>query len=598
MLSDHCDLNPAFAAATRLFQLGLLNEAEAGYRAILKEERGNADAWNMLGIVLQRQGKRQESIDALQAAMEISPRSPEILVNLGNVYKESGNPVMAVRNYRRALTLDPRHVMAHVNLASCLVDLGELDLAEEHAQQALTAGGQSLETLSALANVAEHRRDFVNALSILETAARQYPDNPDLLVHLGCTCMLAKRHEAAVSTLRRALELRPRFVEALNNLGQALFELGRLEEAEEVLQAALQMRPDMKEAYINLANVQIGQRRHAAALTSFGHVFELDPDNASAHFVCGMVHLVEGDFANGWREYGWRWQMEKYRQLVSSYSVPVWGGESLDGRTLFVHAEQGIGDTLQFARYLPLLGNYGGRVVFEVQVSLKRLMVGLDGVDIVMAQGESAPQMDMRVPLLSLPAIMKTDLGSIPAHTPYLKIDAAPAAVWRTRLDQLGSGLKVGLAWAGNPEHANDHNRSMQLDQLAPLGAVDGVRWVSLQKGIGREQIQVSQDALQLVDWTDELTDFADTAALIDGLDLVLAVDTSVVHLAGALNKPVWTMIPFAPDWRWLLDRTDTPWYPSMRLFRQSSRGDWRPVVNAVAQELHLLAKAVSSLPT
>ncbi len=598
MLSDHCDLNPAFAAATRLFQLGLLDEAEAGYRAILKEERGNADAWNMLGIVLQRQGKRQESIDALQAAMEISPRSPEILVNLGNVYKESGNPAIAVRNYRRALTLDPQHVMAHVNLANCLVDLDELDLAEEHARQALTAGGQALETLSALANVAEHRRNFDDALSILETAARLYPDNPDLLVHLGCTCMLAKRHEAAVSTLRRALELRPRFVEALNNLGQALFELGRLEEAEEVLLAALQMRPDMKEAYINLANVQIGQRRHAAALASFGRVFELDPDNASAHFVCGMVHLVEGDFANGWREYGWRWQMEKYRQLVSSYSVPVWGGESLDGRTLFVHAEQGIGDTLQFARYLPLLGGHGGRIVFEVQAPLKRLMAGLDGAHIVMAQGEPAPQMDVRVPLLSLPALMKTDLGSIPAHKPYLKIDAAPAAAWRTRLDQLGSGLKVGLAWAGNPEHANDHNRSMALDLLAPLGAVEGVCWISLQKGIGREQIQASPDALQLVDWTDELTDFAETAALIDGLDLVLAVDTSVAHLAGALNKPVWTMIPFAPDWRWLLDRTDTPWYPSMRLFRQRSRGDWRPVVNAVAQELNLLAKASSSLAT
>lgn len=598
MNKTEVDSKQTLEAAARLFQLGLYEEAVAGYRQIVDQERGCAEAWNMLGIVLQRLGKKEESIDALQNAMEIEPRSPEIVVNLGNVYKEFGDTTKAVRNYRRALSLMPEHVMAHANLAHCLVELGEVELAETHARQALSGDDRSIEAVGALANIAEHRRDFPAAISILEGAVRQHPGNPDLLVHLGCTCMLGKRFEDAVRVLNQALELRPGFVEAINNLGQALFELGRLDEAEATLLNALRLRPGMKEAYVNLANVQIGQRRHREALASFQRVFDLDPENASAHFVCGMVHLVEGDFSNGWREYGWRWRMEKYQRLVAAYSAPLWSGENLDGRTLFVHAEQGIGDTLHFSRYLPLLKEYGGKVIFEVQAPLRRLLATLEGVDVLLVQGEPIPPMDYRVPLLNLPAIMQTDLDSIPAAVPYLHMAGSAENMWRDRLNELAPGLRVGLAWAGNPEHANDRNRSMALAQLAPLASIEGINWISLQKGCGREQLAVVSAGLRLIDWTDELEDFADTGALIECLDLVLAVDTSVVHLAGALNKPVWTMVPYAPDWRWMLDRSDTPWYPSMRLFRQQERGNWQTVIAAVGQELSLLAKSQSSRPT
>jgi tetratricopeptide (TPR) repeat protein len=583
-------------SAVRLLHMGLLQEAEDLLRRIVREDRGHADGWNLLGIALQRQDKIQESIEVLQTAIDIAPRSPEILVNLGNTYKESGQQSQAVRLYRRALGLAPGHLMANVNLANTLADSGELDLAEQHARKAIEVDGQAIEALGALANVAEHRRDFAQAIAILEAATKLHPDSPDLLVKLGCTFILAKHFDSAIDVLQRALRYRPGFAEAMNNLGHALFELGRLEEAEQVLLDVVNNRPNMKEAFINLANVYVNQRRHLDALASFGRVFELDPDNASAHFVCGMVYLVEGDFEKGWREYAWRWEMDKYRQMVSGYSVAVWGGEGLNGRTLFVHAEQGIGDTLQFVRYLPLIDKNAGKVIFEVQAPLKRLLTCLDGVDEVLAQGAAIPSMDLRVPLLNLPAVMKTGLGSIPAGIPYLKADRSMVATWHDRLDHLGRDLKVGIAWAGNPEHANDFNRSMLLTALAPLGEIGGICWISLQKGMGRDQMIENPQVLPLIDWTEELTDFADTAALIENLDLVLAVDTSVVHLAGALGKRVWTMIPYAPDWRWLLDRLDTPWYPTMRLFRQQSRGDWSSVVEAVFHELNLLVKIPNSL--
>lgn len=598
MNSSPVDVHKAHEAAFQLFQAGRFAAAEVAYRSIVECERGNAEAWNMLGIALQRQGDTAGAIDALQTAMDVAPRAPEIVVNLGNIYKESGEFSKAIRIYRRALGLDSRHAMAHANLAACLIELGELDLAETHARQALTVEGQSLEAWSALAGIAERRCDFAKAIEILTDMAKRYPDRPDVQVHLGCVASLAKCYALAIESFQRALALRPGFVEAMNNLGQALFELGRLEEADDILQAALRIQPDMKELHVNLANVRIAQRRHTEALACFARVFELDPESASSHFVCGMVHLVEGDFENGWREYEWRWRTEKYQPQWNRLTVPAWQGQPLDGKTLFVHVEQGIGDTLQFVRYLPLIEKTGGRIVLEVQPPLSRLMATLPALDSIVVKGEELPNMDFHVPLLNIPGIMGTDLDSIPRQTPYLGAEASLRMAWCNRLATLKPGLRVGLAWAGNPEHANDHNRSMCLTQLAPLSAVAGVQWISLQKGAGAEQIQSPPPGLVLTDWTSDLDDFAATAALIECLDLVLAVDTSVVHLAGALNKPVWVMIPFAPDWRWLLERTDSPWYPGMRLFRQNERGNWRTVIETVVQELAALTNSASASPT
>lgn len=598
VLQNAANISHQQEAAQRLFRLGLYADAETAFREIVKHDRGAAEAWNMLGISLQRQGKTDAAIAALQTAMDVAPHAPEVVVNLGNLYKECGDIKKAVRFYRKALGLEPAHVMAHVNLANCLIELGELDLAESHAQQALAIEGRSQAALHALASVKERQGDFAKAVEILESGVSIFPDHPDMLLHLGCACSMAKRYQESITALLRALELRPGFVEAMASLSQVYFEAGSLEEAEEHLLEALRIRPDMKELHINLANVRLGQCRNDEALVCFKRVFEIDPESASSHFICGMAYLVKGDFANGWREYAWRWRTEKYRPKLDFIPAPEWHGESLENKILFVHAEQGIGDTLQFVRYLPLIDKHGGKIVLEVQPLLKRLLSRLPGIDGLIENGEMLPAMDFHVPLLNIPGIMRTDLSSIPSQVPYLSVDKEARDGWRRRLEILGPGIRVGIAWAGSPTHANDHNRSMALAQLAPLAAVSGVQWVSLQKGPAAGQIRDQDTGFELTDWTEDLHDFEDTAALVDCLDLVLAVDTSVVHLAGALNKPVWAMIPFAPDWRWLLDRTDSPWYPSLRLFRQSVRGNWDAVVSEVVQALKLRTKVESSVAT
>lgn len=582
-------------AAFQLFRLGLLEEAGEAYRAVVKQQRGNADAWNMLGIILHRLGRIEDAIKALETAVEVAPRSPEALNNLGNLYKDSGDYLRAARFYRKALTLAPDLVSANANLANCLVESGDLSAAETHARRALDLDGQSIEAWSALACISERRGDYAQAIEMLESALKVFPDQADWLMHLGCTRMLDKQYEGAINALHRALQCRPQFVEAMNNLGKALFEVGRLEEAEVVLRDAIHLRPSMKELYINLANVQISLRQHAEAMASFHQVLSLDPDNASARFVLGMVLLVEGDLENGWREYAWRWQTKEYGARLRNIPVPEWRGEDLTGKTLFIHAEQGVGDTLQFVRYLPTIGKLGGRVVLECQPPLRLLLASLAGIAALTVKDEPLPEIDLHIPLLNIPGVMGTSLDNIPNQVPYLR--AAPMAVeyWARRICSLNGLVRVGIAWAGNPDHVNDRNRSMRLTQLAPLASVNGVSWISLQKGAGAEQLHVEPKVMDLVDWTDDLGDFADTAALIENLDLVIAVDTSVVHLAGALNKPVWVMVPFAPDWRWLLDRSDSPWYPSMRLFRQGTRGDWGGVVNQVAHELEVLINSASS---
>lgn len=584
------EMNDPQAASLMLFELGQFVEAEQAFRALIDRQRGNADAWNMLGITLLRQQKFSEAIEALEMAVEVAPRSPEALNNLGNAYKESHEPAKAARYYRRALALSADFVMAHANLANCLVELGELAQAEQHAHRAIELNPQSFEGWSALACTEERRGDYVRAIEVLKKALDVFPDQADWLLQLGSTYILAKQHDAAIDVLQRALQCRPQFVEAMSNLGKALFEAGRLEEAERVLKEAIALRPTMCPLHVNLANVYVAMKQHVAAQACFDEVFRLDPENASAHFVLGMVLLVEGDFDRGWCEYNYRWQIDTYKEGLKRLNAPQWCGEDLHGKTLLVHAEQGIGDSLHFCRYLALAKVRGARVIFECQPAIKRLMSSVRGCDVLIARGDALPDFDMHVPLLNLPAVLGTRFETIPAAVPYLQADDEAKLMWINRLAQLGGDMKVGIVWAGNPEHANDHNRSMRLAQLAPLASVSGICWVSLQKG-GRVETQSGDIQFDMVDWADELADFSDTAALVDALDLVIAVDTSVAHLAGGLNKPVWVMVPFAPDWRWLLDRTDSPWYPSMRLFRQAVRGDWASVVADVVQALHELTK-------
>jgi hypothetical protein len=271
---------------------------------------------------------------------------------------------------------------------------------------------------------------------------------------------------------------------------------------------------------------------------------------------------------------------------LSEFAEPPWDGRPLEGRTLLLHAEQGFGDAIQFIRYLPLAAERGGRIIIECQAQLQRLFQINAGGSQIVASGQPMPDFDSHCPLLSLPWVFGTTLASVPDIVPYLRADAENVGSWRQRLAEHSQVVKVGLVWSGNPAHKNDRCRSMTLARLAPLAQTRGVRFFSLQKGEAATEARTPPPGMELIDWTEELTDFADTAALIAHLDLVIAVDTAVAHLAGAMGKPVWTLLPFVPDWRWLLEREDSPWYPSMRLFRQPFWGDWDSVIERVADEL------------
>ena len=462
--------------------------------------------------------------------------------------------------------------------------------------------------------------DLARAEALYREILRQAPDDPDAHHLLGLIAHQTGHHEAAVRLIEQAIRGKPDFAGAYSNLALAYRETGRLDEALAAARRGVALAPRDLAARLNLGTVyEAGgaleealaaydaaralagpadpraEGNRAVVLQALGRFDDArsaseaalarDPDYAVAHFVRGTLLLLAGRFAEGWRDYEWRFRDAALLKGALRRALPGerWDGGALDGRTVLVHADQGFGDAIQFVRYLPLVARRGGRVVLECQPALTDLFSALPGVDSVVAQSESgAPAIafDCHVPLTSLPGLFGTTLDSIPADIPYLQAPPARIDAWRDRL--AGPGLAVGLVWAGGADLLDDSQRSLDLAMLAPLADIPHMRVFGLQKGPAAE----NDAAPFLENLGPDLTDFTETAAAIMALDLVISVDTAVAHLAGALGRPVWTLLPFSPDFRWMLDRTDSPWYPGMRLFRQAQRGQWHPVIAAVAEAL------------
>ena len=354
---------------------------------------------------------------------------------------------------------------------------------------------------------------------------------------------------------------------------------GQLPEALACFEQALAIDEHYAEAHSNRGVALQGQGRFPEALAAYQRAIQLQPEGAEPRYNRSMLLLLLGDLPQGWAEYEWRWRRREMRPLVRNLPRPLWDGGDLGGQTLFLHAEQGLGDTLQFIRYLPQVLQRNGQVIVECQAELKSLLWQSGPAVQWMEAGEPLPAFDWHCPLLSLPRVLGTTLSSLPRPIPYLQAQAEAVQHWRERLAAESRGGKVGLVWAGRPQHKNDRHRSLNLSALTPLGSVPNTSFYSLQKGPAAQQAQSPPGGMRLIDHTEELKDFADTAALVANLDLVISVDTAVVHLAGAMGKEVWVLLPFVPDWRWLLEREDSPWYPSLRLFRQPALGDWDSVI-------------------
>ncbi len=411
-----------------------------------------------------------------------------------------------------------------------------------------------------------------DGIAWLARACRLNPDAAAPHAHLGKALLVAGRPCAASSALRRAVALDPGDADALDAFGLAEHALNRYESAAQWLARAVEAAPGRPDTLVNLGVVLRDARRFAQADARFAEALALAPGRADVHLARAVGRLVRGDLAAGWEGFERRWRR---------FPSPAWAGEAVEGRTVLLHAEQGFGDTIQFARYAPMLARRGARVVLAVQPGLVRLLRGLDPAVMVLAQSDPPPAHDAHCPLLSLPRGFGTTLATVPAQIPYLAADPEAAAAWRERL-AARPGLRVAFVWAGNPKHINDRNRSIPVDALAPLFGVPGIRPFSLQTADAAR----SAHRLPLENLEPHIRDFADTAAVLANLDLVVAVDTAVAHLAGAMGRPCWVLLPYAPDWRWLLERSDSPWYPSLRLFRQERPGDWGPVIGKVAAAL------------
>lgn len=461
---------------------------------------------------------------------------------------------------------------------------GRFDDAEHLCRAVLRAKPDHFDALH-LAAVAQSRRGrHLEALADYDRALQFQPDNPEALHNRGNCLKELKRLDEALASYDRAVALRPDHAEALNSRGTCLRELGRVDEAMAGYDRALALRPDYAEALSNRGNCLKELKRLAEALADYERAIALRPDFAEAHYGQALCRLLLGDFDRGWTEHEWRWGTDQFRGTQRNFRQPLWRGEDIGGKTILLHGEQGLGDTIQFCRYVPLIRARGAQVILEVARPLQTLMAGLAGARQIIAKGEPLPDFDWHCPLLSLPLAFGTRLKTIPAATPYLHASAVAAKHWFEQLGRTKRPL-VGLAWSGNPRLKNDRNRSIALRELLPL-LDSGATFVSLQKDVREADAAVLRERGDLQHFGDRLTDFSDTAALISCLDLVISVDTSVAHLAGAMAMPTWILLPHVPDWRWLLDRGDSPWYPSARLFRQDRTRQWDGVIGRLKDAL------------
>jgi hypothetical protein len=445
--------------------------------------------------------------------------------------------------------------------------------------------------LNNLANLAEHCRahdDLDGAIACFQQVISTRPDNANAQSNLGAALGQQGRLDEAQVHCREAVRLNPRFAEAHYNLGNVLASLGQLDEAASCFENSIRLKPDHVDAYQNLGLVFARQHRFAEAEDCYGKALQSQPNNAEFHFALADLLLLRGDFQQGWWEYEWRWR--RTCADPRSFSLPRWNGTSLEGRTILLYAEQGQGDTIQFLRYAPLVKQRGARVVAECQPTLLSLAATCPGIDLLLPRGAMAPEgAAVECPLLSLPGIFGTHLENIPTNIPYLSAEQARVEWWRQELNALAptqAHRKVGIVWQGSPTFVKDKQRSIPLTQFALLAQVPGVALLSLQVGKGSEQLATaSVPAIDLGSRFDR-SSFADLAAVLMNLDLLITVDTAPAHLAGALGVPAWLALPALPDWRWLLDRDDSPWYPSVRLFRQPSEGNWEAVFAQMAEEL------------
>ena len=486
--------------------------------------------------------------------------------------------------YERALAVQPASPDLHYNRGNALLRLGRYQEALASYERALALRPADPEALNNRGNALRALARHEEALASYERALALVAGYPKALGNRGHALLALGRHEEALASYRKAFAGAPEAPWMLG-VGNALQALERSQEALAACDQAIALQPGLVDAHGARGNALQALNRHEEALAAYARALALDPENAETHWNEALTRLALGDYRLGWEKYEWRWRNPGLKTPPRETGRPLWlGAGDIAGSTILLHAEQGYGDAIQVIRYAPLVAARGARVLVSCPEPLGGLFRSVEGVAAVYTEGDPPPAFDWQVPLMSLPLAFRTTLETIPAGVPYVAAPPARVEAWRGRL-AAASGRKVGLAWAGNPRFGGARSKSCPVAQLAPLAAAPGCSFVSLQTGAAAAQAGELGGRV-LADPARELATFEDTAALIGALDLVISIDTAVAHLAGALGKPVWVLLPFAADWRWLRAREDSPWYPTARLFRQRSPGDWNDVIDRVRREL------------
>ena len=579
-----------FNRGNTLKELKRYEEALASYDRALAVRPDHAGTLSNRGITLHELKRYEEALASYDRALIVRADYAEALYNRGLTLHELKRYEEALASYDRALTAGPDYAEALLNRGATLHELKRYEEALASYDRALTVWPDYAEARYNRGVTLQELKRYEEALGSYDRALSVRPDYAEALLNRGNTLQELTRYEEALVSYDRALIVRPDWPVALTSRGLTLHELKRFEEALASYESVLAVRPDYAEALSNRGNILQELKRFEEALASYESALTVRPDHAETHWNEGLLRLLTGDFSRGWGKFEWRWEIKDFPSKRPNIAPP-WRGEDLTGRHVVIFSEQGLGDVVQFARYLPLLVERKAKITFLTDEKLIRLLRPL-GAQIKIASGlEGKEVFDFQCALMSLPHWFKTDLSSIPNKVPYLAAEEELSHRWKERIGE--NGFKIGIAWQGNPEAKIDQGRSIPLEEFIPLTRLPGVRLISLQKHHGLDQLTRLPADAKIETLGDDLDSgpdaFIDTAAVMHNLDLIITSDTSIAHLAGALGRPTWVALKYIPDYRWMLDRDDSPWYPTMRLFRQQDRDNWQPVFRQIEEQLQSL---------
>jgi tetratricopeptide (TPR) repeat protein len=497
-----------------------------------------------------RAGDLQKAAGLYAEIARVQPDHPDSLFMLGTINAQTGNLNAAAEYFRKLIAVHPTHTGAYYNLGNVYRDQGQ----------------------------------FSEAFKWYQKTIQLNPGHAEAFINIGIIFRMQGRLDEEAACYQKAIQLDPRSAAAFFNLGHYFFEKEQFDKALACYEKVSLLNPNSPYPYLNMGLVLTIKGLYDQAMSSYEKAIRVEPENSEAHWNLANVLLLTGNFERGWKEYVWLWKTNDYIKRRRNFTQPSWDRPETDirGRTLLLYAEYGFGDTIQFIRYAPLIAERGAKVIVECQRDLASLLQNTEGIQEVIPYGEQLPEFDSHCSLMMLPALFNTAIGDIPNKVPYLDRQPVLIRKWREKLGDDTAKLKAGIAWSG----VSTRKKFCPLETFAPLAQLTGISFYSLQKGEAVKEASHPPNGMRIYDYTEEMNDFSDTAALIENLDLVISIDTSVAHLAGALGKPVWTLLPFVPDWRWMLNRNDSPWYPTMKLFRQPAHGDWESVIARIAETL------------